>query len=74
MAKPVLCYGDSITWGFNPADGSRFSFEQRWPGVLQAALGTGFRIVEEGLNGCATRCGPCRSRPRGWPAECPRCC
>jgi lysophospholipase L1-like esterase len=51
MAKPVLCYGDSITWGFNPADGSRFSFEQRWPGVLQAALGTGYRIVEEGLNG-----------------------
>ena len=51
MAKTVLCYGDSITWGFNPTDGSRFSFEQRWPGVLQAALGTGYRIVEEGLNG-----------------------
>lgn len=51
MAKTVLCYGDSITWGFNPTDGSRFSFEQRWPGVLQAALGTGYRIVEEGLTG-----------------------
>jgi lysophospholipase L1-like esterase len=49
--KTVLCYGDSITWGFNPVDGSRFPFEQRWPGVLQAALGDGFRIIEEGLSG-----------------------
>lgn len=43
--KTILCYGDSITWGFNPADGSRFPFEQRWPGVLQATLGSGYRII-----------------------------
>lgn len=49
--KTVLCYGDSITWGFNPVDGSRFPFEQRWPGVLQQKLGSGFRIIEEGLSG-----------------------
>jgi lysophospholipase L1-like esterase len=49
--KAVLCYGDSITWGYNPVDGSRFSFEQRWPGVLQARLGSGFRVIEEGLSG-----------------------
>jgi lysophospholipase L1-like esterase len=49
--KTVLCYGDSITWGYNPVDGSRFPFEQRWPGVLQAALGSSFRIIEEGLSG-----------------------
>jgi lysophospholipase L1-like esterase len=49
--KTVLCYGDSITWGFNPVDGSRFPFEQRWPGVLQAALGSRFRVIEEGLSG-----------------------
>jgi lysophospholipase L1-like esterase len=49
--KAVLCYGDSITWGYNPVDGSRFHFEQRWPGVLQARLGSGFRVVEEGLGG-----------------------
>ncbi|MGH8701643.1 MAG: GDSL-type esterase/lipase family protein [Burkholderiales bacterium] len=49
--KTALCYGDSITWGFNPVDGSRFPFEQRWPGVLQAELGSGFRVIEEGLNG-----------------------
>lgn len=45
--KTVLCYGDSITWGFNPVDGSRFPFERRWPGVLQAALGGGYRVIEE---------------------------
>jgi len=49
--KTILCYGDSITWGFNPADGSRFPFEQRWPGVLQATLGSSYRIIEEGLSG-----------------------
>jgi lysophospholipase L1-like esterase len=49
--KTVLCYGDSITWGFNPVDGSRFPFEQRWPGVLQATLGSSFRVIEEGLSG-----------------------
>ena len=49
--KTILCYGDSITWGFNPVDGSRFPFEQRWPGVLQAALGSNYRVIEEGLSG-----------------------
>lgn len=47
--KSVLCYGDSITWGRNPADGTRFPFEQRWPGVLQAKLGADYHIIEEGL-------------------------
>jgi lysophospholipase L1-like esterase len=49
--KTILCYGDSITWGYNPVDGSRFPFEQRWPGVLQVALGSGYRVIEEGLSG-----------------------
>jgi len=49
--KTVLCYGDSITWGRNPSDGTRFPFEQRWPGILEAKLGRGYRIVEEGLGG-----------------------
>jgi lysophospholipase L1-like esterase len=49
--KTILCYGDSITWGFNPVDGSRFPFEQRWPGVLQTALGKDYRVIEEGLSG-----------------------
>lgn len=49
--RTVLCYGDSITWGYNPVDGSRFPFEQRWPGVLEATLGSGWRVIEEGLSG-----------------------
>ncbi len=50
----VLCYGDSNTWGYNPAGGSRFPVEVRWPGVLQCELGEEFRIIEEGLNGRTT--------------------
>src|ERR1043166_3935948 len=49
--KTVLCFGDSLTWGFNPVDGSRFPFDVRWPGVTQAALGDSHRIIEEGLSG-----------------------
>ena len=49
--KTILCYGDSITYGYNPVDGTRFPFEQRWPGVLQNTLGSDYRIIEEGLDG-----------------------
>ena len=49
--KSVLCYGDSITWGRNANDGTRFPFEQRWPGVLQDRLGSDYHIIEEGLGG-----------------------
>jgi len=57
MRKTILCYGDSNTWGFaaelQPADKSylaRYPEEVRWTGVLQALLGEGCRVVEEGLN------------------------
>ncbi|HYT98162.1 MAG TPA: lipolytic enzyme, G-D-S-L, partial [Casimicrobiaceae bacterium] len=49
--KSVLCYGDSITWGFNPADQTRFAFDVRWPGVVQTKLGADYRVIEEGLSG-----------------------
>jgi lysophospholipase L1-like esterase len=52
--KTILCYGDSITWGYNPADGSRFPFERRWPGILQNELGDSVRVVEEALPGRTT--------------------
>ncbi|HKQ31741.1 MAG TPA: GDSL-type esterase/lipase family protein, partial [Thermodesulfobacteriota bacterium] len=52
--KSVLCYGDSITWGFNPADGTRFAFDDRWPGILQSELGPGYRIIEESVPGRTT--------------------
>lgn len=49
--KNILCFGDSNTWGANPADASRYGFSTRWPGVLRAALGEGYNIIEEGLGG-----------------------
>ena len=52
--KTVLCYGDSNTWGYEPASGDRFPEDVRWPGVLARQLGSGFRVVEEGLNARTT--------------------
>ena len=48
--KVVLCFGDSNTWGLDPASGERFAPDVRWTGVLQRALGPDFRVIEEGLN------------------------
>jgi len=50
----VLCYGDSNTWGTNPAIIGRFCGDERWPGVLQKALGDDYHIIEEGLGGRTT--------------------
>lgn len=52
--RRVLCYGDSNTWGYEPATGERFPEEVRWVGVLQKGLGEGFRVIEEALNGRTT--------------------
>ena len=49
--RTVLCYGDSLTWGYDPEGPSRHRLEDRWPSVLQAALGRGAHVVAEGLNG-----------------------
>ena len=51
--KTVLCYGDSLTWGYN-AEGGRHAFEDRWPSVIQAALGSSVQVIAEGLNGRTT--------------------
>ena len=50
----VLCFGDSNTWGYDPVSKQRFPNGVRWTGVLQAELGPGFRVIEEGLNGRTT--------------------
>jgi lysophospholipase L1-like esterase len=54
MKKVILCFGDSNTWGYNPENGTRFGPEIRWTGVLQTDLGTGYTIIEEGLNARTT--------------------
>ncbi len=53
--RTVLCYGDSNTWGYDPATRGRYSPHVRWTGVLAARLGAEYRVVEEGLNGRTTR-------------------
>lgn len=54
-SRTVLCFGDSLTWGYVPGSAAgRLPFPQRWPGVVQAALGPEVRIVEEALNGRTT--------------------
>ena len=50
----VLCYGDSNTWGADPATSTRFDRDVRWPGVLQKTLGAGYHVIEEGLGGRTT--------------------
>lgn len=52
--KNILCFGDSNTWGYAPGTELRYPPEVRWTGVLQSEMGTGFRIIEEGLNGRTT--------------------
>jgi lysophospholipase L1-like esterase len=52
--KTVLCYGDSLTWGVDAQGRSRHAYENRWPSVLQKALGHGVRVLAEGLNGRTT--------------------
>jgi lysophospholipase L1-like esterase len=53
-AKTVLCYGDSNTWGYDPATQERLPRDKRWTGVLRHALGDGYLVIEEGLNGRTT--------------------
>jgi len=54
----VLVYGDSNTWGWVPTESgfptTRFSKAERYPGVMQAELGSGFEILENGLNNRTT--------------------
>jgi lysophospholipase L1-like esterase len=54
MTKNILCYGDSLTWGYNAVGPSRHAYEDRWPSVLQAELGDAIRVIPDGLNGRTT--------------------
>ena len=54
--RSILCFGDSNTHGQIPGMGplDRYAREQRWPGILQAQLGAGWHVIEEGLSGRTT--------------------
>jgi lysophospholipase L1-like esterase len=52
MTRTIVCFGDSNTHGFDPdRPFERLPPERRWPGVMRAALGAGYDVIEEGLNG-----------------------
>ena len=48
--KRILCFGDSLTWGFDPATRTRFDEDSRWPCVMQQALGGDYKVIEEGTD------------------------
>jgi lysophospholipase L1-like esterase len=53
----LLVYGDSLSWGIIPDTRRRLSFEDRWPGVMELALGAAglrARVIEDCLNGRRT--------------------
>lgn len=50
----IVVFGDSNTWGYDPATGGRFPRAQRWASVLQRELGSDFEVIAEGLNGRTT--------------------
>ena len=52
----VVCFGDSLTWGWNPNDFTRFPEDVRWPGVLQDRLGSDYKIIEEGQTSRTINC------------------
>lgn len=55
--KQILIFGDSNTWGYDydtytaqTGVQKRFSFDERWPGLVQKQLGDDYRIIENALN------------------------
>lgn len=56
--KRVLCFGDSLTWGWIPVEDGvpteRFAPDVRWTGVLANQLGDGWTVIEEGLSARTT--------------------
>ena len=52
--KTVLAFGDSLTWGSDPATGARHPEALRWPNVLEAALEGCARVIADGLRGRTT--------------------
>ncbi|KUI26435.1 SGNH/GDSL hydrolase family protein [Mycobacterium sp. GA-2829] len=57
-AKRVLCFGDSLTWGWVPVEDGvpteRYPRDVRWTGVLADELGADYTVIEEGLSARTT--------------------
>ncbi len=48
--RRIVCFGDSLTWGYHPVTGLRIPEEERWTGTLQRLLGSEYQVIEEGQN------------------------
>jgi lysophospholipase L1-like esterase len=56
-AKRIMVYGDSNTWGYIPVESgptTRYPEDVRWTGILRAALGPGYEVIDEGLSARTT--------------------
>ena len=53
MARRILFYGDSNTYGYDPANWHtfRYPYEQRWTSILAQKLGEDWSLIPEGMNG-----------------------
>lgn len=51
--RKILFYGDSNTYGYDPADWQTFRYppEQRWTSILADLLGESWMVIPEGMNG-----------------------
>lgn len=52
--KSILFYGDSNTWGFDPATGLRYPYRDRWTTICEDLLGPGYNCIPSGMNGRTT--------------------
>ncbi len=50
----ILLFGDSNTWGFDPATGLRYQYEERWTTVCARLLGERYHCIPAGMNGRTT--------------------
>ena len=51
--RSILAFGDSLTWGADPATGLRHPASAQWPRVLEAGL-VGVRVQADGVGGRTT--------------------
>ena len=51
--RKILFYGDSNTYGYDPADffENRYPARERWTNILQGKLGDTWEVLPEGMNG-----------------------
>lgn len=52
--KNILFFGDSNTWGYNPENGGRYAFGERWTSIAAESLGADYHCIAAGLNGRTT--------------------